>query len=146
MFKHGRAISELSRSEIAFALRAVPSHLAEFAHLALKVGRARASVDDASAVDNWELLSQRIQEWNLGNVCVEGCLVDGKTLQSLLGVQGTATATSIRLVLQASALHPYLSFPSIIHSPMQWQFDHPGCSRDAVLEAVTSNKARFKAQ
>jgi hypothetical protein len=70
------------------------------------VGRARACVDDASAADNWDLLSQRIQEWNLGNVCVEGCLVDGKTLQSLLGVQGTAIATSIRLVLQASALHP----------------------------------------
>jgi hypothetical protein len=146
LFKHGRAISELSRSEIAFALRAVPSHLAEYAHLALKVGRARACVDDASAVDSWELLSQRIQEWNLGNVCVEGCLVDGKTLQSLLGVQGNATATSIRLVLQASALRPCLLLSLSIHSPIQWQFDHPGCSRDAVLEAVTSNKARFTAQ
>jgi hypothetical protein len=113
---HGRAISELSRSEIAFALRAVPSHLAEYAHLALKVGRARACVDDASAVNNWELLSQRIQEWNLGNVCVEGCLVDGKTLQSLLGVQGTATATSIRLVLQASALHPSVFVVVLVHS------------------------------
>jgi hypothetical protein len=115
LFKRGPHISELTRSEIAFALRAVPSYLAEFAHLALKVGRTRASVDDASAVDNWEMLSQRIEEQNLVNVCTEACLLDGKTLQSLLGVQGTGTASSIRLVLQASDLLLYLRFV-VFHS------------------------------
>ncbi len=96
-----RSVSEISRSEIAFALRVIPSHMIEFAHLAPTVGRFRASVDDKSSVEKWEQLRQRIQEDDLSNICCEHCLLDGRAVQSLLGVQGSETAKSIHLILQA---------------------------------------------
>jgi hypothetical protein len=140
-----RAVSEISRSEIAFALRVIPSHLSEFAHLAPVVGSFRASVDDASSVEHWEQLRRRIQEDDLGNVCCEHCLLDGRTVQSLLGVKGIEIAQSIHLILQARTelrCCSLLLFCLCSH-PFQWQFNHRGCTKEDMLAAVTANRLDF---
>ncbi len=79
----------------------VPTHLGDFAHLVPLVGRILASVVDASLVEKWDQLSRRIQNEDLGNICREPCLVDGKEVQSALGVQGIKISQSIQLILQA---------------------------------------------
>ncbi len=104
-----RAISQLSRSEIAFALRNIPSHLNEFARLAPVVGRVQASVDKVHLVEKWDELVVRIQEDDLGSICCEHCLIDGRQVQSLLGVQGNLIAQSIHLILQASFVLAWFS-------------------------------------
>ncbi len=104
-----RAISQLSRSEIAFALRNIPSHLNEFACLAPVVGRVQASVDKVHLVEKWDELVVRIQEDDLGSICCEHCLIDGRQVQSLLGVQGNLIAQSIHLILQASFVLAWFS-------------------------------------
>jgi hypothetical protein len=109
-----RSIDEIPRSEIAFALRVIPSRFSDCASLALQAGQARARCDASGdgadlAKQNfllkWELLLQRIQDLELlhpGNVCSEICLVDGKRVAELLHVEGRLIAASIQLILQAS--------------------------------------------
>ena len=104
-----RPISQLSRSEIAFALRNIPSHLNEFACLAPVVGRVQACVDTVHLVEKWDELAVRIQEDDLGSICCEHCLIDGRQVQSLLGVQGHLIAQSIHLILQASFVLAWFS-------------------------------------
>ncbi len=144
MFDGGRGVSDLSRSEIAFALRAVPTHLAEFAHLVPFVGRVHASVVDASSVEKWDQLSRRIQDEDLGNVCREPCVVDGKEVQTALGVQGVKISQSIQLILQAGFMWCFAFLLFVLFSPLfQWQFNHPGCSKQDVLAVLKSQKDTF---
>jgi hypothetical protein len=144
-----RPISQLSRSEIAFALRTIPSHLNEFACLAPVVGRVQASVDKVHLVEKWDELVVRIQEDGLGSVCCEHCLIDGTQVQSLLGVQGNLIAQSIHLILQASFVCVFCWRGVVLlltPSPVQWQFNHKGCSKEDVLAEVTANIDTYKAK
>jgi hypothetical protein len=144
LFGGDRCVSDLSRSEIAFALRVVPTHLGDFVHLVPLVGRIRASVIDASLVEKWDQLSRRIQDENLGNICREPCLVDGREVQSALGVQGIKISQSIQLILQAGFMRCFSFLLFVLFSPLfQWQFNHPGCSKEDVLAVLTSQKDTF---
>ena len=143
-----RPISQLSRSEIAFALRNIPSHLNEFACLAPVVGRVQACVDTVHLVEKWDELAVRIQEDGLGSVCCEHCLIDGRRVQSLLGVHGNLIAQSIHRILQASFVCVFWRGVVLLltPSPVQWQFNHKGCSKEDVLAEVTANIDTYKAK
>jgi hypothetical protein len=114
--RSSRGIHEMSRSEIAFAVRAIPSRFCELVPSALMAGRARASCDDPHLVEKWEQLTLRIQELKLNNVCTESCLIDGDTVRTLLGVEKSAIAASINLILQASLTSFVSPFLRIIHA------------------------------
>ena len=108
LVKCGRDIQALPRSEIAFALRAIPSTFSQFTPLALVLGRVRAAVDEPHLVAMWDQLTQTIHDANLGDVCSESCLLDGGAVSSVLGVQGRGIGKSIQLILQAGS--PFFMF------------------------------------
>ena len=99
--KCDRDIQALSRSEIAFALRVIPSHFSQYLPLALAAGRVRASVDDPHLVARWDQLTQAIHDRNLTGVCSEPCLIDGRVVQDTLQIQPRSISKSIELIMQA---------------------------------------------